>query len=46
MFDVAFDTEAEKEFLKLDKKIQALVANKIKELEKGNFANDKSALAP
>ena len=42
MFKVAFEKEAQKEFLKLDKVSQQLVADKIIDLQNGNFANDKS----
>ncbi len=41
MYNVAFDKDAEKEFLKLDKKIQLLVSSKILDLQSGNFKNDK-----
>jgi len=41
MYKVAFDKEAEKEFLKLDKQAQTLVASKITDLQNGNFSNDK-----
>jgi len=41
MYKVAFDKSAEKEFLKLDEKNKKLVANKIIELQNGNFTNDK-----
>ena len=41
MYKVAFDNEAEKEFLKLDTKAQKLIASKIIDLENGNFSNDK-----
>lgn len=41
MYKVAFDKDAEKEFLKLDKKTQKLVSTKILDLQSGNFANDK-----
>ena len=41
MYKVAFDKEAEKEFLKLDAKAQKLIASKIIDLQNGNFANDK-----
>lgn len=41
MYKVAFDTGAEKEFLKLEQTVQALVATKIIELQSGNFTNDK-----
>jgi len=42
MFKVAFEEEAEKEFLKLEKKAQNLVATKILDLRNGNFSNDKA----
>ena len=41
MYKVAFEKEAEKEFLKLDKSAQRLVASKILDLQKGIFNNDK-----
>lgn len=41
MYKVAFEKEAEKEFLKLDTKSQKLVASKILDLQNGNFSNDK-----
>jgi mRNA interferase RelE/StbE len=41
MYKVAFDKEAEKEFLKLDAKAQKLIASKITDLKNGNFTNDK-----
>ena len=41
MYKVAFEKEAEKEFLKLDSSAQKLVASKIIELQNGNFSNDK-----
>jgi mRNA interferase RelE/StbE len=41
MYKVAFDKNAEKEFLKLDKQAQKIVASKILDLQNGNFANDK-----
>ena len=41
MYKVAFDKEAEKEFLKLDIKAQKLIASKIIDLKNGNFSNDK-----
>jgi mRNA interferase RelE/StbE len=41
MYKVAFDKEAEKEFLKLDIKAQKLIASKIIDLQNGNFSNDK-----
>ena len=41
MYKVAFDTNAEKEFLKLDKQAQKIVASIILDLQNGNFANDK-----
>ena len=42
MYKVAFDKEAEKEFLRLDKSAQELVATKLLDLQKGNFSNDKA----
>ena len=42
MYKVAFDKEAEKEFLKIDKQSQQLVANKILDLQNGKFTNDKA----
>lgn len=41
MYKVAFEEEAQKEFLKLDSKAQKLVASKILDLQNGNFSNDK-----
>ncbi len=41
MYSVAFDREAEREFLKLDKSAQELVASKIIDLKNGIFSNDK-----
>ncbi len=41
MYKVAFDKDAEKEFLKLDPKVQKLVSLKILDLQSGNFSNDK-----
>lgn len=41
MYKVAFESSAEKEFLKLQKSIQELVAAKIIDLRNGNFSNDK-----
>ena len=41
MFKVAFDKDAEKEFLKLDTQAQKLLASKVLDLQKGNFSNDK-----
>ena len=41
MYKVAFDKHAEKEFLKLDKEAQKIVASKIIDLQNGNFSNDK-----
>ncbi len=41
MYKVAFEKEAEKEFLRLDTKSQKLVASKILDLQNGNFSNDK-----
>ncbi len=42
MYKVAFEKRAEKEFLKLDSNAQKLIASKILELQKGNFAGDKA----
>jgi len=42
MYKVAFDKEAEKEFLRLDSSNRKLVASKILDLKNGNFSNDKS----
>lgn len=42
MYNVAFDKSAEKEFLKLEKQVQELVASKIVELGNGNFTGDKA----
>jgi mRNA interferase RelE/StbE len=41
MYKVAFEKNAEKEFLKLDKQTQKVVASKIIDLQNGNFSNDK-----
>ncbi|SHO81167.1 RelE/StbE replicon stabilization toxin [hydrothermal vent metagenome] len=41
MFKIAFEKEAQKEFLKLNKVSQQLIANKIIDLQNGNFSNDK-----
>ena len=41
MYKVAFDKNAEKEFLKLDKQAQKVVASKIIDLQNGIFSNDK-----
>ncbi len=41
MYNIAFDKNAEKEFLKLDTKAQKLVTIKILDLKNGNFSNDK-----
>ena len=41
MYKVAFDKDAEKEFLKLDTQAQKLIASKVIDLQKGNFSNDK-----
>ena len=42
MYKVAFEKEAEKEFLKLEKRVQQLVATKILDLQNGHFENDKT----
>ena len=41
MYKVAFDKDAEKEFLKLDSEAQKIVSAKILDLRDGNFSNDK-----
>ncbi len=41
MYNIAFDKDAEKEFLKLEKKVQLLVSSKILDLQSGDFKNDK-----
>ena len=41
MYKIAFDKDAEKEFLKLSSKVQKLLSKKILDLQDGNFANDK-----
>jgi len=41
MYSIAFDKEAEKEFLKLDKSARDLVSSKIIDLKNGIFSNDK-----
>jgi len=41
VYKVAFDKNAEKEFLKLDSVAQKLVSSKILDLRDGNFTNDK-----
>ena len=42
MYKIAFEQEAEKEFLKIDTVSQKLIANKIIDLQNGNFINDKA----
>ena len=42
MFNIAFEQEAQKEFLKIDKVSQQLIGNKIIDLQNGNFSGDKS----
>ena len=41
MYKVAFDKDAEKEFLKLDSQAQKLIASKVIDLQNGKFSNDK-----
>jgi mRNA interferase RelE/StbE len=41
VYNVAFDKDAEKEFLKLEQQSQLLVSSKILDLQNGNFTNDK-----
>ena len=42
MYKVAFESDAQKEFLKLQKNVQTFLATKIIELQDGNFAGDKA----
>ncbi len=46
MYEVIVPKHVFKELSSTNKKEQQLIFDKIKELEKGNFANDKPALAP
>ena len=41
MYNIAFDKDAEKEFLKLDAQAQKLITTKILDLQDGNFSKDK-----
>lgn len=41
MYKVAFEPSAEKEFLKLPKTAQELIASKIIDLQNGKFSSDK-----
>ncbi len=41
MYNIAFDKDAEKEFLKLNEQAQKLILTKIIDLQNGNFSNDK-----
>ena len=41
MYKIAFDKEAEKEFLKLNSQAQKIVSTKILDLKNGNFSSDK-----
>lgn len=41
-FTVAFEPKAEKEFLQLDKAVQAQIAQKIRDLQSGHFTGDKA----
>jgi len=41
MYKIAFEKEAQKEFLKIEDQSQQLIANKILDLQNGNFQNDK-----
>ena len=41
MYKIAFDKNAEKEFLNLEKQVQLLISSKILDLKDGNFTNDK-----
>ena len=42
MFKVAFEKEAQKEFLKLGDEAKNLIAKKILDLQSGNFTGDKA----
>ena len=42
MYNVGFEKKAEKEFLKLTKEAQELIAKKIIDLQNGLFTNDKA----
>ncbi|MCK9373658.1 MAG: type II toxin-antitoxin system RelE/ParE family toxin [Sulfuricurvum sp.] len=42
MFKVAFEKEAQKEFLKLADEAKNLIAKKILDLQSGNFTGDKA----
>lgn len=42
MYNVAFEQEAKKEFLKLQKSVQEFLATKILELQAGHFVGDKA----
>lgn len=44
MYKIAFDKEAEREFLKLEKQVQLFVSSKILDLQSGNFTNDKQLM--
>ena len=42
MYKVAFESDAQKEFLKLQKSVQKFLATKILEPQAGNFVGDKA----
>ncbi len=42
MYKIAFDKEAEKEFLRLSSQAQKIVSAKILDLKDGKFSNDKA----
>ena len=42
MYKVAFESDAQKEFLKLQKSVREFLATKILELQAGNFVGDKA----
>lgn len=42
MYKIAFDKEAQKEFLKIDKSSQEFISTKIIDLQNGNFSADKA----
>ena len=41
MYKIAFTEDAEKEFLKLEKHTQKLIASKLRDLQEGKFSKDK-----
>ena len=41
MYRIAFTSDAEKEFLKLEKPAQKLIVSKLQDLKEGKFSKDK-----